>query len=132
MLVLCKFLRQFFNTLTADCKYYVLNRDNLTQRIQILLPQKQKNFSEVLSTFLKGTLNLYHFQKKGDLQSPCISQITVSEKGLLDKCLKNHASEYPTTNNITNRHKHCCNLDDRTFTIFIDHSEHNSVRKTPC
>ena len=132
MLVLCKFLRQFFNTLTADDKYYVPNRDNLTQRIQILLPQKQKNFCEVLSAFLKGTLNLYHFQKKGDLHSPCISQITISEKGLLDKCLKNHASEYPTTNNITNRHKHCCNLDDRTFTIFIDHSEHNSVRKTPC
>ena len=40
MLVLCKIVRLFGNTLTADEKYSDLNRDNLTQPIQILLSQK--------------------------------------------------------------------------------------------
>ena len=64
MLVLCKILRLFVNTLTDNDKYSLLNRDNLTQPIQILLSQKQKTFSVFLSTFLKFTLNFEHFQKK--------------------------------------------------------------------
>ena len=35
-----------FNTLTLDDNHYLLNRDNLTQPIQIQLSQKQKTFSE--------------------------------------------------------------------------------------
>ena len=81
MLVLCKILRLFVNTLTADDKYSLLNRDNLTQPIQILLSQKQKTFSQFLSSFFKSTLNFEHFQKKDDPHSRCISEITVSEKG---------------------------------------------------
>ena len=48
----------------------------------------------------------------------------------LEKCLKNPASEYPSTNNMVNGQKHCCNLDDGTFIIFIANSEHNSVGKS--
>ena len=81
MLVLCKILRLFVNTLTADDKYSLLNRDNLTQSIQTLLSQKQKTFSQIFSSFLKSTLNFEHFQKKDDPHSRCISDITVSEKG---------------------------------------------------
>ena len=80
MLVLCKFLRLFFNTLTDDEKYSLLYRDNLTQPIHILLTEKQKPFSHLSSAFLKSTLNLDHFEKKDDPHSRCISQITVSEK----------------------------------------------------
>ena len=54
-----KILRLFVNTLTADCKYSLLSRDNLKQPIQIDLSHKQKDFS-----FLKSKLNLEHFQKK--------------------------------------------------------------------
>ena len=79
--MLCKILRLFVNTLTADDKYSHLNRDNLTQPIQILLSQKQKTFSEFFSSFLKSILNFEHFQKKDDPHSRCISEITVSEKG---------------------------------------------------
>ena len=64
MLVLCKILRLFVNTLTDDDKYCLLYRDNLTQPIQILLSQKQKTFSQFFSPFLKFTLNFEHFQKK--------------------------------------------------------------------
>ena len=81
MLVLCKILRLFVNTLTADDKYSLLNRDNLTQSIQTLLSQKEKTFSRIFSSFLKSTLNFEHFQKKDDPHSRCVSEITVSEKG---------------------------------------------------
>ena len=81
MLVLCKILTLFVNTLTADDMYSPLNRDNLRQSIQTLLSQKQKTFSKFLSSFLKCTLNFEHFQTKDDPHSRCISEITVSEKG---------------------------------------------------
>ena len=67
MLVLCKILGLFVNTLSEDDKYCLLYKDNLLQPIQILLSQKQKTFSEFFSPFLKSTLNFEHFQKKINL-----------------------------------------------------------------
>ena len=81
MLVLSKILRLFVNTLTDDDKYSLLDRENLTQPIQMLLSQKQKTSSQFFSAFLKSTLNFTHFQKKDDPHRRCISQITVSEIG---------------------------------------------------
>ena len=81
MLVLCKILGLFVNTLTEDKKYSLLYRDNLTQQIEILLSQKPKTFSELSFEILKDRLNFAHFQKKDDPHSRCSSQITVSEKG---------------------------------------------------
>ena len=81
MLVLCKILGLFVNTLTDDDKYSLLYRDNLTEQIQILLSQKPKTFSKLSSQILKPTLNFEHFQKKDDPHSRIISKITVSEKG---------------------------------------------------
>ena len=34
-IVICKILGLFFNTLTADDKYCLFNKDNLTERIQM-------------------------------------------------------------------------------------------------
>ena len=81
MLVLCKILGLFVNTLTDDGKDSLLYRDSLTQQIQILLSQKPKTFSQLSSEILKPTLNFSHFQKKDDPHSRYISEITVSEKG---------------------------------------------------
>ena len=81
MLVLCKILRLFVNTLTDDDKYSLLYRDNLMQPIRILWSHKQKTFSQFFSAILKFTLNFEHFRKKDGRHSRCISQITVSEKG---------------------------------------------------
>ena len=64
MLVLCKILGFFLNTLTDEDKYSLLYRENLTQPIQVLLSQKQKTFFQFFSAFLKFTLNFEHFQKK--------------------------------------------------------------------
>ena len=41
----------FVNTLTADDKQSILERDNWTQPIQIQLSNKQKNFSNFLVNF---------------------------------------------------------------------------------
>ena len=70
----------FVNTLTADDKYSLLNRDNLTQPIWTPLSQKHKAFSQFFLPFSKYTLNFEHFQKKDDPRSLFISEITHSEK----------------------------------------------------
>ena len=80
LLVTWKFSRLFPKRLSADGKYCLLNRDNLTQPIQMQLSRKQKTFSEFFCAFLKSSLNFEHFQKKDDSHSWGISKITDSEK----------------------------------------------------
>ena len=80
LLVTGQMWRLFPNTLSADSKYCLLNRDNLTQPIQIQLSREQKTFSEFFFAFLKSRLNFEHFQKKDDSNSWGISKITKSEK----------------------------------------------------
>ena len=80
LLVICKISSLFSNTLSADGKYSLFNRDNLTQPIQMQLSRKQKTFSEFFCAFLKSSLNFEHFQKKDDSHSWGISKITESEK----------------------------------------------------
>ena len=55
--------------MTADDKYSLLNRDNLTQPIPTQLSQKQKSFFQFFAAFSKSTLNFEHLQKKDDLHS---------------------------------------------------------------
>ena len=62
LLLTCKILGLLYNTLAADEKYPVLNRENLTIPIQMQLSRKQKNFSEFFAAFLKPGLNSKHFQ----------------------------------------------------------------------
>ena len=64
-----KISKLFPNTLSANGKYSLVDRDNLTQRIEMQLSQKQKTFSQFFSSFLKSSLNLEHFQKKDDHHS---------------------------------------------------------------
>ena len=80
MLVLCKILGLFVNTLSEDDKYCLLYRDNLTQPIQILLSQKQKTFSEFFSPFLKTTLNFERFQKKMTLIADVFPKLPSKKK----------------------------------------------------
>ena len=46
-----KIQRLFVNTFTAHEKHYLLNSENLTQRIQMQLSQKEKIFSEIFLHF---------------------------------------------------------------------------------
>ena len=130
ILVLCKILRLFVNTLTADDKYSLVNRDNLMQPIQILLSQKQKNFSTFFSQYLKFTLNLEHFRKKRWLSEPMYFWYYGLPNRLLGRCPRSVLPDDSSTSNIVNGPKHCLIMDDSTFTIFIVHYEGNWVRKS--
>ena len=80
MLVLCKILGLFVNTLSEDDKYCLLYNDNLLQPIQILLSQKQKTFSEFFPPFLKSTLNSEHFQTKINLIADVFPKLPSAKK----------------------------------------------------
>ena len=80
LLVTWKISRLFPKTLSADGKYSLLNRDNLTQSIQMQLSGKQKTFCQFFCAFLKSRLNFEHFQTKDDSHSWGISKFRESEK----------------------------------------------------
>ena len=108
LLLTWKILGLLVNTLAADEKYPVLNRDNLTIPIQMQLSEKQKSFSIIFTAFLKCRLNFQYF---------------------FDKFLKSPILEDPSTRNMVNVPKHCWNLHHSTFIIFFDHWQVNWVRK---
>ena len=68
-----KILRMFVKTLRVDEKHYLLNKDNLTETIQMQLSQKQKTFWEFFFAFLKSILNSKYLPRKYDPHSSCIS-----------------------------------------------------------
>ena len=51
-------------------------------------------------------------------------------KKWLDECLKSRVPEDPSTDNIPNESKHCWNLNQSTFNIFINHCEGNCIGKS--
>ena len=54
------------------------------------------------------------------------------QKTWLDQCLKSPVSEDPSKSNRVNSPKHCSNLKDTSFTIFIDNWEDNCLTKSLC
>ena len=79
LLLTCQILGLLGNTLAADEKDPVLNRDNLTIPIETQLSGKQKTFSQSSLAFFKSSLNFQHFDKKDDPHRFLISEITNSE-----------------------------------------------------
>ena len=63
--------------MAVDEKHYLLNRDNLTQPIQLQLSQKRKTFSQFFFAFLKSILNSKHLQKKMTLIADVFQEILV-------------------------------------------------------
>ena len=78
LLLTCQILGPLVDTLAANEKYPVLNRDNLTIPTQMQLSDKQKNFSEFLAAFLKSRISFGHFEKKDYPHSFCIYESTDS------------------------------------------------------
>ena len=130
MLVICKISRLFPNTLSADGKYSLLNRDNLTQPIQMQLSGKQKTFCEFFAAFLKSRLNFEHFQKKGWLSYLRYFRNYGLRKKWLHQCLKSPIWRDLSESFMVNAPKHCWNLHGSTFTIFIDYCEGNWPAKS--
>ena len=106
LLLTCQILGLLVNTLAADEKYPVPNRDSLTIPIQMELSEKEKTFSQFSAAFLKYRLKFEFFLKKYYPQIFCTSEIEVSEN--------------PSTNNMINVPQHGSNLHHIVFIIFID------------
>ena len=64
-----KIIRLFVNDLTVNGRHYLLNRDNITQPIQMHLSEKQETFSQFFFAILKSILNFKHLPKKDDRRS---------------------------------------------------------------
>ena len=80
LLVICKSLRLFVNTMSAVDKCSLPNRDNLMTPIHMQLSKKLKTFSQFFLAFSKSRLNFEHFQKKDDAHSLFISEGSACEK----------------------------------------------------
>ena len=115
----------FVNTLTADDKYSLLNRDKLPQPIRTPLSPKDRVFSEFFLAFSESTLNFEHFQKKDDPHRLIDFRNYALRKTWLDICPKSPVLKYPLTGNMVNGFKHCSHLNHSTVTIFSDHFEGN-------
>ena len=120
LLVVRKISRLFPNTLSADGKYSLVNRDNLTQPIYMQLSRKQKTFSDCFTAFLKSNLNYQHFFKK---RWPSLLMYfrNSGPRKTLCQSLKSPVSRDPSKSNMANAPKHSWNVKDSSFTVFIDH-----------
>ena len=121
LLLTCKISRLFPNTPSADCKYSLLNRANLTQPIQMHVSRKQKTSSQFFAALLKCKLNFEHFQKKRWAPYLTYFRNYGPRKTSLDQCRKSPVPRDPSESNMVNLPKHCWNIQDSSFTIFIDH-----------
>ena len=101
--------------MTAYDKYSVLNRGNLFHYLQMQLSQQGKIFSEFFLQFSKCRFL--------NLRTP---------KNVVRYMSKKSLSDDPSTSNMVNGPKHCWNLNDSTFTIFIDRCEENQALKIFC
>ena len=90
---------------------------------------KQKSFSQFFAALLKSRLNFKHLWKKMTLTDFVFPKLR-TVKTSLDKFLKSHVPEDPSTSNMVNVPKLCSNLYHSTFTIFIDHCQVNLVWKS--
>ena len=97
LLLTWRILRLVANTMAADEKYRIVNRDNFTIPIQMQLSQKQKTFSQFFAVFLKFRLNFEYFETKYAPLRFCVSQITASEN-VVRKMSKNPRFRRPFDN----------------------------------
>ena len=80
-LVRSKIFTLFVNTLTTDDKYSGRNMLNFTQQLEAPLSPEQETFSGLFLAFLKGALNLEHFEKRYECSNLVISKVIDSERG---------------------------------------------------
>ena len=76
LLLTCKIFWLILNTLAADEKFPVLNRNTLTIPIQMQLSQKQKSFSQFFAVFWKFRLKFNKFETKYNPHRFCNFEIT--------------------------------------------------------
>ena len=130
LLVICKSLRLFLNTMSAVDKCSLPNRNNLMQPIHKQLSQKLKFFSPFFQFIFEILGKFWTFSKK-EWRSYLIYFWGYGlRKTWLDICLKSPASDNPSKTNMANESQLCLNLSDNTCIIFIDQRECSLVVKS--
>ena len=86
-LLTCQIVGLLVKTLATDEKYPILNRENLRIPIQMQLSQKQKNFSQFFTAFLKSKSNFEYFYIKMTLTAFAFPKLQTPNTWL-DKSLK--------------------------------------------
>ena len=121
LLVIQKVLGQLVNTLTTDGKYSLLNREKLTQPIQMQIYKKTK----VLVSFcsFKNQIKFWIFWRIRRPWKLIYFRNYRLRRTCSDKSLKGFAWQESSTSNMAHNPKHCWNLRDTNFVIVIDHSE---------
>ena len=127
--MVCKTLGLFVNIMTADNKYSALNRQSLTQSIQMQLSRNLKNFGLFFFLHFWNVHQILNMLKKKFTFIAYVFRYYGLQKTWLNKCLKSPVSENSSTSNVVNVPKDCWNLGDSAFNIFIDHYEENLVLK---
>ena len=79
LLVICKMLGLFVNTLTTNGKYFPLSGEKLKEPIHMELTMKQKKYSECFSGFSKSWVNFGHFRKNDHSHGLFMSSIADCE-----------------------------------------------------
>ena len=92
---------------------------------------KKKIFPQFFASFLKSRWSFEHFVKKTLLIDFVILKLPTL-KTYSDKCLKSPVRDNPFKTNMVNVDKHCGNLHQRIFFIFIDQCKVNWVGKSLC
>ena len=99
--VICEILGLFFNTLTANGRYYLRRSENLPQSIKMRLSKKQNIFSQSFAKLLTFTSNFAHFKKTMTLTSLLMYFGNLElQKTWLVKFLKSPISENPSKINM--------------------------------
>ena len=106
LLLTCKILGLIFNTLAADDRYHIPDKDNLTIPTQMQLSERQQTSSQFLAAFLISSWNLKPFEKKMTTLDYLFPNLG-APKMWLDKSLQRPVSQNPWTSNMVNMSKHC-------------------------
>ena len=80
--MICKILGLFFNILTVDDNYSVLNRDILTEPFEIEISKKQKPFANHFLNFLNLDQILNILQKKMTLITNLFLKLATSKEAI--------------------------------------------------
>ena len=132
LLAICKISNLFSNTLSSDGKYSLLDKDNLTERIQMELSQKQKQKFLICFFIFEIKFKFRTFSKKRLPSELMYFRNHGLPKTWLDQYLKSTVSEHSPKNNILNAPKHCSNLKVTPVTTFINNWEGNCLTKSRC
>ena len=100
--MICKILGLFVKTLTADDKYSLFHRDNLLQRLQMQLSQKQNSFLAFCLHISENYIQFWTFSEERWPSYLTDFWTNGLRKTMLEKCLKSPVSEAPLTSNMVN------------------------------